>query len=152
MPELTIIIGLSETPPTSHLGFGFFARESRARLYPERDIRCENWQDFNVGRNRTTEETKNHIRGFDDKSTDYCKSLATSPLRIWSLADKWGIKTQGILIIDLRVWQRLGIPFGSTTEDLGFCGTGMTKTKYGAKHRVAATGWNPAHSMADFLP
>ncbi|CAG9945364.1 unnamed protein product [Clonostachys rosea f. rosea IK726] len=138
MPELTIIIGLSETPPTSHLGFGFFARESRARLYPERDIRCENWQDFNVGRNRTTEETKNRIRGFDDKSTDYCKSLATSPLRIWSLADKRGIKTQGILIIDL--------------QDLGFCGTGMTKTKYGAKHRVAATGWNPAHSMADFLP
>ncbi|CAH0019310.1 unnamed protein product [Clonostachys rhizophaga] len=110
MPELTIIIDLSKTPLTSHLGFWFFDRESRARLSPERDIRCGNWQEFDVGRNLTTEETKNRIRGIDDKSTD------------------------------------------GTAKDLGFYGTGVIETKYAAKHHIVVAGWNPAHSVASFLP
>ncbi|CAI6014595.1 unnamed protein product, partial [Clonostachys chloroleuca] len=101
---------LSEAPPKSHLGFWFFGRESRDRLYPERDIRCGNWQEFDVGQDITTEGAREHICGFNDKLTDFYRSLTTSPLCIWSLADKRGIKPQKVLVIDLH---------------LGFCGTGV---------------------------
>ncbi|CAH0046240.1 unnamed protein product [Clonostachys solani] len=140
MLELIIIIDLSDSPPTSHIGFRFFDHESRARLHPEGDIRCGNWQEFDVGQDPTTEGAKNHIRGFNHKPTDYYISLTTSPLH------------QKIMVIDLRVLQKLGIPFGSTTDDLGFSGTGVIKTKYAAKHHVMVAGWIPPHSIAGYLP
>lgn len=108
-------------------------------------------QEFDVGQDLTTEGAKNHIRGFNHKPTDYYISLTTSPLRIWNLAGKRGFKDQKIMVIDLRVLQRLGIPFGSTTDDLGFSGTGVTKTKYAAKHHVMVAGWIPPHSIARYL-
>jgi hypothetical protein len=59
--------------------------------------------------------------------------------------------TQKIAVIDLRVLQRLGIAYGSTTDDLGFRNIGDNRTEYATKHHILVAGWIPNRSILGFL-
>ncbi|KAH7247254.1 uncharacterized protein BKA55DRAFT_676723 [Fusarium redolens] len=117
---------ISEHPPDSYIAFRVFDDHSQARYFSKGDIRCGNWQEFNVNEHLTRVGAENHIRGARI-STNYI-SISTSPRRLWNFVGKHKSTTQKIVVIDLRVLQRLGIAYGSTTDDLGFRNIGDNRT------------------------
>lgn len=143
-----MIIDISEHPPDSHVAYRVLRPQSQGRLFPGGDIRCGNWQEFDVNQNLTRAGASAHIRG-DRTQTDYI-SLSTSPRRVQNFVKGWGTGDQTIAVIDLRILGRLGIAYGSTT-DLGFSSTGTGRTTYATKHHVLVAGWIPYRSVLGFL-
>lgn len=92
---------------------------------------------------------ENHIRGARI-STNYI-SISTSPRRLWNFVGHHMSTTQKIAVIDLRVLQRLGIAYGSTTDDLGFRNIGDNRIEYATKHHILVAGWIPNRSILGFL-
>ncbi|KAI3567895.1 hypothetical protein IWW34DRAFT_839166 [Fusarium oxysporum f. sp. albedinis] len=140
---------ISEHPPDSSIAFRVFDDHCQARYFSKGDIRCGNWQEFNVNEPLTRLGAENHIRGARI-STNYI-SISTSPLRLWNFVGQHMSTTQKIAVIDLRVLQRLGIAYGSTTDDLGFRNIGDNGTEYATKHHILVAGWIPNRSILGFL-
>ncbi|RDW56483.1 hypothetical protein BP5796_13124 [Coleophoma crateriformis] len=96
----------------------------------------------------------NHARFFTGRGDIRCSNY-TSPRRIWNFVIRKPVKAdQKIAIIDLRVLRRLGIAYGSSTDDLGFrplnktYGTG---TMFATKYHLLVLGWLPPRSILGFL-
>lgn len=147
--ELMKVVEILEYPADSEIGFRVFDCDSKARLFRTGDIRCGNWQEFDVNQGLTRLGAEEHIT-CTKTPTDYI-SLSTSPRRLWNLVDKWGSKNQKIAVIDLRILRRLGIAYGSTTDDLGFDNTGPNKTEFATRHHFLVVGWIPRQSILGFL-
>lgn len=145
---LRIITEISEYPPDSHIAFRVFNSRSQARLFPGGDIRCGNWQEFDVHQNLTRADAEKHII-YARSPTDYI-SLSTSPRRLWNLVKKWEPRDQTIAVIDLRILERLGIAYGSTA-DLDLRSTGPNRTEYVTKHHILVVGWIPRRSVLGLL-
>lgn len=145
---LMTTIEISGIPPDSHIAFRAFNSQSQARLFHGGDIRCGNWQEFDVNQNLTRAGALTHISG-DHIPTDYI-SLSTSPRRVWNFVKGLGPGDQTIAVIDLRILGRLGIAYGSTT-DLDFLSTGPDRTAYVTKHHFLVAGWIPCRSVLGFL-
>ncbi|KAL2208258.1 hypothetical protein CC79DRAFT_1334029 [Sarocladium strictum] len=145
----TLTSEIDETPPDTCIGFRVFDDQSQARLFPTGDIRCGNWQEFDVKQELIRKRAEDHITQAWGP-TDYI-SISTSPRRLWNLVHKRRPKEKKLAVIDLRVLQRLGIAYGSTTDDLGFRNTGMNRTEYATKHHVLVLGWIPRRSMLGFI-
>ncbi|KAF7551837.1 hypothetical protein G7046_g7602 [Stylonectria norvegica] len=141
--------GITDHPSDGDIAFRIFNDDSQARYFQSRgDIRCGNWQDFNIKKTLQRESAKAHIKG-DHTPTDYI-SVSTSPRRLWNLLDKKNSQAcQTIAVIDLRILRRLGIAYGSTTDDLGF--QYRNRTEFATKHHALVLGWIPSHSILGFL-
>lgn len=137
--------GLSEHPPDNCVAFRVFDKYSQAQYFNKGDIRCGNWQDFNVNEGSTRLRARQHIKG-DTIPTDFI-STSTSPSRISNIIGKYQFEHRKIAVIDLRVLDRLGIAYGSTTDDLGF----DNRTEFATKHHVLVVGWIPARSILGLL-
>jgi hypothetical protein len=74
---------------------------------------------------------------------------------MWNLAiNNLDRADQKIAVIDLRVLRRLGIAYGSSTDDLGFRHlnkTAGTGTMFATKHHILVLGWLPPRSILGFL-
>lgn len=147
--ELRHVIEICEDPPDNYIGFRVFNDQNQARIFRTGDIRCGNWQEFDIKQELTRKGAEDHITQAR-VPTNYI-SISTSPRRLWNLLNKWGATKQEIVVIDLRVLQRLGIAYGSTKDDLGFSNTGMKRTAYATKHHVLVLGWIPCRSVLGFI-
>lgn len=139
-----MIIDISDGPPDDCIGFRVFHHGSQARLFPSGDIRCGNWQEFNINEGLTRAGAKKHIAKAYTP-TNYI-SITTSPRRLLNIIYS-GSTGQEVVVIDLRVCQRLGIAYGSTTDDLGFHNMGANRTEYATKHHILVVGWIPRCSI-----
>jgi hypothetical protein len=149
-----MIAGIKKHPEAIDVAFRAFDNQSHAQFFDDRrDIRCSNWRQFNVDKPLTKRGAEKHIENAP-MQTDYI-SISTSPRRTWNWVVKKESKArQTIAVVDLRVLRRLGIAYGSSTDDLGFrhfnetYGTG---TKWATKHHILVLGWLPSRSMLGFL-
>lgn len=152
-----LVTGICGKPEENDIAFRVFNKKSHSRFFETSgDIRCSNWQQFDINQPLERKHAEGHIEDATGKPTNYI-SISTSPLRLWNLVKynvKCGRKDQHIAVIDLRVLRRLGIGYGSTTEDLKFShlnksnGTG---TQGATKHHVLVLGWLPPSSILGFL-
>ncbi|KAI1461767.1 hypothetical protein F4805DRAFT_244590 [Annulohypoxylon moriforme] len=159
--ELSSSVLGDPTASDNEIAFRVFDDDSKSKYFEnEHDIRCGNWQEFDINKGLVRREAKRHIEG--DKvfpsGTDYI-SISTSPLRALNVAN-WrrdiskDQQLPKIAIIDLRILGRLGIAHGSTINDLGFThhnkrqGTG---TKYATEHHRLVVGWLPCCSILGIL-
>lgn len=83
-------------------------------------------------------------------------SVSTSPKRIENLYLRHESTRSGyrVAVIDLRVLQRLGIAYGSTTTDLGFkhqVRDGAEKVQYATATHHLVHGWLPSRSIMGML-
>ncbi len=118
-----------------------------------KDIRYSNWQNFDLAKRLNKGEAEKHIENVP-LPTDYI-SISTSPKRSWN----WYIRAndnaqKNIAVIEIRILRRLGIAYGSSTQDLGFKhlnkvhGTG---TLFATKHHYLVLGWIPSRSILGIL-
>ncbi|RDW58635.1 hypothetical protein BP6252_13111 [Coleophoma cylindrospora] len=154
----TLALGLTsdiqDNPEDVEIAFRVFNDGSHARFFTGRgDIRCSNWQRFEISEPQERKGAERHIIS-DRIPTNYI-SISTSPRRIWNFAIRKPVKAdQKIAIIDLRVLRRLGVAYGSSTDDLGFrplnktYGTG---TMFATKYHLLVLGWLPPRSILGFL-
>lgn len=140
---------ISEQPPDSCIAFRAFNDHSQARYFVKGDIRCGRWQEFNFNEPPTRVGARKHIEGAHIP-TNYI-SISTSPRRIWNFLDGTTPTDMRIAVIDLRVLDRLGIAYGSTTDDLGFGNINGNRTEYATKHHVLVMGWIPSRSILGLL-
>lgn len=140
-----MITDITEPPPDNDIAFRVFDDNSQAHFFENRgDIRCSNWREFDIKIKLTRTGAKDHITGVRGP-TDYI-SISTSPRRLWNIVTEWGSgDSRKIAVIDLGFLRRLGIPFGSSTDDLEF------RVKYATKHHLLVVGWVPARSVLGFL-
>lgn len=143
------------------MAFRVFNDKSHSPFFASReDIRCSNWQQFDISQPQQREEAENHIASpWSTAPTNYI-SISTSPRRIWNIVlaikdtDLVRAAQQKIAVIDLRVLRRLGIAYGSSTDDLGFHHFNRTKdtgTKFATKHHILVLGWLPPQCILGFL-
>jgi len=149
-----LIIGIQSSPENVEISFRLFNDNSHAHLFAGRgDIRCSNWQQFDISEPQERKEAEKHIT-CAPIPTNYI-SISTSPRRIWNLAIKNLVRAdQKIAVLDLRVLRRLGIAYGSSTDDLGFHHlnkTNGTGTMFATKHHMLVLGWLPPPSILGFL-
>lgn len=149
-----MIIDIPGDPEDVEIAFRLFKDDSHAPFFADRkDIRCSNWQQFDISQPQEKKEAENHIICLS-KPTNYI-SISTSPRRIWNLAIKNHDRVdQKIAVLDLRVLRRLGIAYGSSTDDLGFehlNKTNGTGTMFATKHHILVLGWLPPCCILGFL-
>jgi hypothetical protein len=78
-----MIAGIKKHPEEIDIAFRAFDNQSHARFFEDRqDIRCSNWQLFDVDKPLTKRRAERHIER-DLILTDYI-SISTSPQRIWN--------------------------------------------------------------------
>jgi hypothetical protein len=138
------------------IAFRLCKTDSRASFFQSRkDIRCGNWHQFDITQPLEREEASKHITFNKEKPTNYI-SISTSPRRIYNLVNRTrrNIAEQKnpdpkIAVLDLRVLRRLGIAYGSSTEDLRFHHS--TGTDFATKHHILVLGWLPPQSILGFL-
>ena len=108
MPSVTV---------RTDIAFRAFDNQPHAQFFDDRwDVRCSNWRHDKPLTKRGAEK---HIENASIE-TDYI-SISTSPRCTWNWVVKKESKArQTIAIVDLRVLRRLGIAYGSSTDDLGF--------------------------------
>jgi hypothetical protein len=63
MFKTIMIIEISEHPSDNYIAFRVFDDHSQARYFSKGDIRCGNWQEFNVNEHLTRVGAENHILG-----------------------------------------------------------------------------------------
>ena len=111
------------------------------------DIRCGNWYSFDANQqlSKNKNKARHHTRGnpMVPNGTNFI-SLYDSPRRLWNIARH--TKGSRIAVIDLRVLDRLGIAYASTTTDLGFHGVSFATNSH-----LLVKGWLPARSILGFL-
>ncbi|RDL30366.1 uncharacterized protein BP5553_10244 [Venustampulla echinocandica] len=151
---LGLTSGIQGDPEDVDVAFRLFNDNSHAHFFVDReDIRCSNWQQFDISQPQEREGAKRHITS-SPTPTNYI-SISTSPRRIWNLATRNpGRVDQKIAVIDLRVLKRLGIAYSSSTEDLGFRHlneTNGTGTIFATKHHILVLGWLPPHCILGLL-
>jgi hypothetical protein len=149
-----MIAGMTEHPSDSDIAFRAFDDHSCARFFEDRqDIRCGNWQQFDIDNIFTRRGAEEHITE-DHVPTNYI-SISSSPRRIWNIVlKKQANVRQKIAVIDLRVLRRLGIAYGSNTDDLGFYNFNKhdgTGTKFASRHDFLVLGWLPSSSILGIL-
>ncbi|KAI9730921.1 MAG: hypothetical protein M1818_007995 [Claussenomyces sp. TS43310] len=151
---LALTSGMQGNPSDIDIAFRLFNDDSHARFFADReDIRCSNWHKFDINQPPERKGAENHITSVEIP-TNYI-SISTSPRRIWNLATKNLLKAkQRIAVIDLRVLSRLGIAYGSSTDDLKLRHWNQkyeTGTKFATKHHTLVLGWLPPVSILGFL-
>lgn len=140
-----MITDISERPSDTDIAFRIFNDHSQAQFFERTgDIRCSNWREFDIKKNLKRAGAENHTMCASGP-TNYI-SISTSPRRLWNIVSKGGSEgSPKIAVIDLRILRRLGIAFGSTTDDLGF------RIEYATKHHLLVVGWVPTRSILGFL-
>jgi hypothetical protein len=112
--------GIDGYPEDAEIAFRIFNDDSHAPYFPHRkDIRCSNWQHFDINQPQERKGAERRITYFPEFATNWI-SISTSPRRIWNITideKKPGRADQRIAVLDLRVLERLGIAYGSTTFD-----------------------------------
>lgn len=149
-----MVLDIQGNPDDVDIAFRIFNDDSYAHFFASReDIRCSNWQQFDISQLQERRGAEEHITGVP-VPTNYI-SISTSPRRIWNIVNKQLAKAnQKIAVLDLRVLRRLGIAYGSSTDDLGFHHCNRSKgtgTKFATKHHILVLGWIPPPCILGLL-
>jgi hypothetical protein len=152
------LVGIQGPPEFHEIAFRVIHPESVSPFFPDGgDIRCGNWFKFKINQPLLKNDAEDHITGKWGQKTNYI-SISTSPLRSWDFTNSVLFRGKRgdlkVAVIDLRVLQRLGIAYGSTTEDLKIATHNSHQdvgTKYATKHHVLVLGWLPSRSIKGFL-
>ncbi|KAI0891735.1 hypothetical protein F4806DRAFT_506404 [Annulohypoxylon nitens] len=143
-----LTLDITHNAPNNEIAFRALDDGSCARYFQDgHDIRCSSWQNFDISKALARDDAELHIRhSWYRGLTDFI-SISKSPRLMWNHAElnyKHHEKLK-IAVIDLRILRRLGIAYGSTTDDLGII------TEYTTKHHVLVVGWLPCHSILGLL-
>jgi hypothetical protein len=149
-----IVADIKGDPSGDELAFRAVDENNYAPFFEDTgDIRCSNWRAFHIDDSLWRTGAEQHVTQ-TPVPTNYI-SMSLSPRRMWNIVRKREAKVrQVIAIIDLRVLKRLGIAYGSTTDELGFShynpGNG-TGTMFATKYHHLVLGWLPARAILGFI-
>lgn len=149
-----MVADINSDPSDNELAFRAVDENNYAPFFEDtRNIRCCNCREFQIDDPVWRNGAEEHVTQAR-VPTNYI-SISLSPRRMWNIVRKRETKVrQKIAVIDLRVLKRLGIAYGSTTDELGFShynprsGTGTT---FATEYHHLVLGWLPARSILGFI-